>query len=42
MYATSSELNKIFLKICYELSDDKRNKMDPKYDPKILFFEGYE
>ena len=46
MYIISSELYNSFLETCNdeynELSDDKRNKMDPKYDPKNLFLEEYD
>ena len=46
VYDTSSELYNDFLEIYYdeynELSDNKRNKMDPKYDPKTLFLERYD
>ena len=26
----------------YELSDDKRKKIESKYDPKGLFLDGYD
>ena len=46
MYIISSELYNNFLEIYYdeynELSDDKRNKMDPQCDPKNLFIEGHD
>ena len=44
MYIIASELYNKFLEIYYEyneLSDNKRNKMDPKYKPKELFLEEY-
>ena len=45
MYYTASELHNDFLRICFdeykELSDAKRNKTEPKYDPDNLFFKTY-
>ena len=44
MYDAVSELYNNFLEICYhtynELSDDKRKKLEWKYDPKDLFLGG--
>ena len=46
MYDKASELCNDFLGIYYhkyyELSDDKRNKIEPKYDPKHLFLDRYD
>ena len=46
IYHISSELYNNFLETNYHeyngLSDGKRNKIDPKYDPKNLFLEGYD
>ena len=46
MYIISSEWYNSFLEIyydkCNELPDNKRNKMDPKYDHKTLFLERYD
>ena len=46
VYIISSEWYNSFLEIyydkCNELPDNKRNKMDPKYDHKTLFLERYD
>ena len=46
MYDTASELYNDFLRIyyhkCCELSDNKRKKIESKYDPKDLFLDGYD
>ena len=43
MYDTALELYSNFLETYHdeynELSDDKRNKMNPKYDPKFYFLK---
>ena len=46
MYIISSEIYNNFLEIYYdeynELADDERNEIDPKYNPKTLFPDGYD
>ena len=46
MYDKASELCNNFLGIYYykyyELSDDKRNKIEAKHDPKDLFLDEYD
>ena len=46
MYDTASELYNDFLGIyyheCSELSDNKRNNIESKHDPKDLFLDGYD
>ena len=46
MYDKASKLYNDFLGIYYhnyyELSDNKRKKIESKYDPKDLFLDGYD
>ena len=46
MYDKTSELYNDFLGIYYhkyyELSDDKRKKIESKYNPNDLFLDGYD